>query len=168
MAVMIGPMSASQPAADRDKPAWQAKLAGRVDAWREMPAWRKAVVIAAGAGIAAYLAWKLVVTVVLPDENRPASDRIVAAVETFKAATGKYPEKLAELEPKFFKTLPRPVPDTNFVYAVAPDGKSFWFGYQTARDNLAEYDSRARKWEEVEYEDSYVLRQRAKEFVKGR
>jgi len=34
------------------------------------------------------------------------AERIIAACEQFRAATGKYPDKLAELVPKYFSTIP--------------------------------------------------------------
>jgi hypothetical protein len=157
-------MSASQ-TADDDKPVRSSFLAQGASSWRQMQAWRKGLVVAGAIAVVAYLAWRLV-AFVSADENRPAAEKMVTALETFRSANGKAPEKLDELQPKFFAKLPRPMPDTHFVYAAAPDGKSFWFGYQTSRDNLAEYDSRARKWEYVDYEDSFVLRQRNKQFVK--
>jgi hypothetical protein len=165
---MIHCMNATQPADTDAKPrAWSTALEKVAAPWRNMPAWRKWLMIAAAAAVGVYLSWRGTVTYVLPEENQPAGEKIVAALEAHKRATGKFPPKLGELEPKFLAKLPRPVPDTNFVYAATSDGSGFWFGYQTNRDNLAEYDSRTRKWEYVEYEDSYVLRQRGKEFVKG-
>jgi hypothetical protein len=157
-------MSASE-AAEPDKPAWWTPLAQGATSWRQMQGWRKGLVVVGALGVAGYVAWRLV-AFASADENQPAAEKMVTALETFRAANGKAPERLEELQPKFFAKLPRPAPETNFVYAAAPDGKTFWFGYQTSRDNLAEYDSRARKWEYVEYDDSFVLRQRNKQFVK--
>jgi hypothetical protein len=159
-------MSASQAAdpVDSPKPAgWTALV--QANSWRNMQGWRKALVALAAVAIVGYVGARAT-AYVSEDENRPAAEKIVTALETFRAAYGQAPEKLAELQPKFFAKLPRPAPDTHFVYSRTPDGKTFFFGYQTARESLAEYDSRARKWEYVDYEDSFVLRQRNKEFVK--
>jgi hypothetical protein len=159
-------MSASQAAdpVDSPKPAgWTSFV--QANSWRNLQRWRKALVAVGAIAIAAYVGGR-VVAYVSEDANRPAAEKIVTALEAFRAANGTAPEKLGELQPKFFAKLPRPVPDTHFVYSRTPDGKTFFFGYQTTRENLAEYDSRARKWEYVDYEDSFVLRQRNKEFVK--
>jgi hypothetical protein len=92
---------------------------------------------------------------------------IVAAVEAYKVSNKRYPEKLAELQPKYLGKIPRPAPGTNFVYASSSDGAAAWFGYQTLRDVFVEYDSRTRTWQELEYDQSEALRIRTKEFVMG-
>jgi hypothetical protein len=104
---------------------------------------------------------------VLSDENRPAGEEIVAAVEAYKAGNKRYPEKLAQLQPKYLGKIPTPAPGTNFVYATSPEGTSAWFGYQTRRDVFCEYDSGTRKWRNLEYDQSDALRMRTKEFVIG-
>ena len=121
----------------------------------------------AGALLALIVIYKLVVIFVLTDENRPAGEEIVAAVEAFKLGNKRYPGKLAELQPKYLGKIPRPAPGTNFVYGVSSDGTAAWFGYQRSRGGLSEYDSGTRKWRDIEYDDSDALRMRTKDFVMG-
>ncbi len=129
--------------------------------------WRRASVVGAGALIALIVIYELVVIFVLSDKNRPAGEEIVAAVEAFKVGNKHYPERLAELQPKYLGKVPQPAPGTNFVYAVSSDGTAAWFGYQTSRGGLSEYRSATRKWREIEYDDSEALRMTTKEFVMG-
>ena len=121
-----------------------------------------AIVIAGGA-----LLYKKGQPLLFSEENAPAGVTIAGALESFKRATGKYPEKLANLKPAHLKEIPQPVKGTNFVYGVSSDGKDCAFGYQVFRGVLAEYDCGDRKWAYREYEDSYALRSFRKEFVMG-
>jgi len=129
--------------------------------------WRRISIVGAGALVALIVIYKLVVIFVLTDENRPAGEEIVAAVEAFKLGNKRYPEKLSELQPKYLGRIPRPAPRTNFIYAVSSDGTAAWFGYQTSQGGLSEYSSGTRKWRAIEYDDSEALRMRTKEFVMG-
>ena len=129
--------------------------------------WRRWSVVGAGTLVALIVTYKMVVVFVLTDENRPAGEEIVAAVEAFKLGNKRYPEKLAQLQPKYLGKIPKPAPGTNFVYAVSSDGTAAWFGYQTSRGGLSEYQSATRKWREIEYDDSEALRMTTKEFVIG-
>jgi len=128
--------------------------------------WRKWAIVAGIGLIVLVVVYKLAVTLVT-DENRPAGEEIVAAVEAYKAGNKRYPEKLAQLQPKYLGTIPKPAPGTNFVYASSPDGATAWFGYQTRGDVFCEYDSGTRKWRNLEYDQSDALRMRTKEFVIG-
>jgi len=128
--------------------------------------WRRDAVIGAVVIVGAVTAYKLLVTFVLTEENRPAGEEIVAAVEAFKAGNKRYPGKLAELQPKYLGNIPRPAPGTNFIYAVSSDGASAWFGYQKSRGGLSEYSSGTRKWRDIDYDDSDALRMMTKEFVR--
>ncbi len=129
--------------------------------------WRRRSVMAAGVLVALVAIYKLVVVFVLTDENGPAGDEIVAAVEAFKRGNKRYPENLAELQPKYLGTIPRPARGTNFVYGVSSDGSTAWFGYQRSRGGLYEYGTDTRKWREIAFDDSDALRMRTKEFVMG-
>lgn len=129
--------------------------------------WRKAAIIAFGTIVGVFVAYKLVIAFAFRDENRPAGEEIVAAVEAYKAANKRYPEKLALLQPKYLGKIPAPAPGTNFVYAIPSDGSAAWFGYQTLRGVFSEYDSQTRTWRELDYDDSQALRMRTKEFVMG-
>jgi hypothetical protein len=129
--------------------------------------WRKWAVVVGGAFVLLYVLYRLVVAFVLGDANQPASEQIVAAVETYKLGNKRYPEKLSELQPKYLPKIPHPAPDTNFVYATSSDGTIAWFGYQTQRGTFIEYDSRTRKWQKLEYSASDALQAQNKEFVTG-
>ena len=129
--------------------------------------WLRRCILGAVVLVALVVIYKLVVVTVITDENRPAGDEIVAALEAFKLRNTRYPEKLADLQPKYLGKIPRPVPGTNFVYGVSSDGTGAWFGYQTLRGGLSEYGSDTRKWRDIEYDDSDALRRRTKEFVMG-
>jgi len=129
--------------------------------------WRRWAVVAGGAFVLLFVAYKVVVVFVLTDANQPAGNQIVAAVEAYKLANKRYPEKLAQLQPKFLQKIPQPAPGTNFVYAASSDGTSAWFGFQTERDTLVEYDSQTRRWQGIDYSDSEALRAQNKEFVMG-
>ena len=129
--------------------------------------WRAAAVVALAAVAGIYVVYKLAMVFVFRDENRPAGDEIVAAIEAYKAANKRYPDSLALLQPKYLGKIPLPAPGTNFVYAVPSDGSDAWFGYQTRRGGISEYDSQTRKWREVDYDDSEALRMPTKEFVMG-
>jgi hypothetical protein len=129
--------------------------------------WRRRSVLGAAVLVALVVVYKLVVITVLTDENRRAGEEIVAAIEAFKQQNKRYPEKLAQLQPKYLGKIPLPAPGTNFVYAASPDGTAAWFGYQTQQDTFNEYDTRTRKWQRLEYEDSEALRVQAREFVLG-
>jgi hypothetical protein len=130
-------------------------------------AWRKWAIVAGVGLVVLVVLYKLVMIFVLTDENRPASEEIVAAVEAYKVSNKRYPEKLAQLQPKYLGKIPRPAPGTNFVYGVSSDGTAAWVGYQTSRGGLTEYDSSTRKWRDIDYDDSDALRMRTKEFVMG-
>jgi|SRR6185503_1018121 len=129
--------------------------------------WRRWSVVGAGSFVGLIVAYKMVVIFVLTDVNRPAGEEIVAAVEAYKVSNKRYPEKLAQLQPKYIGKIPRPAPGTNFVYAVSSDGTVAWFGYQASSGGLSEYGSGTRKWRDIEYDDSDALRMGTKEFVMG-
>ena len=129
--------------------------------------WRSAAGIALGAVVVTFVAYKLAVAFVFRDENRPAGEEIVAAIEAYKAGNKRYPERLAALQPKYLNKIPAPAAGTNFVYAIPSDGKAAWFGYQTLRGVFIEYDSQTRNWREMDYDDSQALRMLTKEFVMG-
>ena len=130
--------------------------------------WRKGAIFGAAIVVAVFAAYWALTRVAFRDENRPAGDEIVAALEAYKAANKRYPEKLAQLQPKFLGKVPKPAPGTNFVYGISYDGTSAWFGYQTMGEAFMEFDSQARKWESLENHDSsQALRARTKEFVMG-
>jgi len=101
------------------------------------------------------------------EENAVAGNTIAGGLERFKLATGKYPDKLALLVPAYVAEIPKPVPDTNFIYALSSDGKECWFGYQVYRGVLNEYECSSHKWAYREYDDSSALRSYSKEFVIG-
>ena len=129
--------------------------------------WRAAAVIALAAMAGIYVVYKVATLLVFRDENRPAGEAVVAAIEAYHAANKRYPERLALLQPKYLATMPQPAPGTTFVYATSSDGSAAWFGYQTVRGDLSEYDSDARKWRQLDYDDSQALRMPTKEFVMG-
>ena len=129
--------------------------------------WRRWSVVGAGSLVGLIVAYKMVVIFVLTDVNRPAGEEIVAAVEAYKVSNKRYPEKLAQLQPKYIGKIPRPAPGTNFVYAVSSDGTVAWFGYQASSGGLSEYGSGTHKWRDIEYDDSDALRMGTKEFVMG-
>jgi len=137
----------------------------RLDALRTR--WPRAAVIALGTLAGVYVAYRLAMGFVFTDENRPAGEEIVAAVEAYKAANKRYPENLELLQPKYVGKIPSPAPGTNFVYAIPSDGSAAWFGYQTSRGMLSEYDSQTRKWRELDFDDSHALRMPTKQFVLG-
>src|SRR5207245_205293 len=80
--------------------------------------WRKWAVVAGGAFVLLYVLYKLVVIFVLTDVNQPASEQIVTAVEKYKLANKRYPEKLAQLQPKYLPKIPQPAPGTTFLHDV--------------------------------------------------
>jgi hypothetical protein len=129
--------------------------------------WRRWSVIGAGGLVALVVIYKVLGTVVLSDENRPAAEVIVAAIEAFNKGNKRYPENLAQLQPKYLGKIPLPARGTNFVYAVSSDGTAAWFAYQTSGGGLKEYGSGTRKWREVDYYDSDALRTSTREFVIG-
>jgi hypothetical protein len=130
-------------------------------------AWRKWAIVAGVSVVGVFVLYKLATKVVFADENRPAGEEIVAAVEAYKVGHKHYPEKLAELQPKYLAKIPKPAPGTNFVYASSSDGSTAWFGYQTLGDAFREYNSGTHKWQDLEYDQSEALRMRTKEFVMG-
>lgn len=107
------------------------------------------------------------VTFLFSEENAVAGNTIVGGLEAFKRGTGKYPDQLALLVPTYIAEIPKPVPDTNFIYAWSTDGKECWFGYQVYRGVLNEYECSTHKWAYREYDDSDALRSYRKEFVMG-
>ena len=129
--------------------------------------WRKWAIVAGTGLVVLAVVYKLLMIFVFTDENRPAGEEIVAAVEAYKVSNKRYPEKLAQLQPKYLGKVPKPAPGTNFVYAASQDGAAAWFGYQTLRDVFCEYDSRTRRWQNLDYDQSDGLRQQVKEFVMG-
>ena len=137
----------------------------RLDALRTN--WRRSAVIALFAVAATFATYKLAIAVLFKDENRPAGEEIVAALEAYKARNKRYPEKLAALQPNYLGKIPAPAPGTNFVYGIPYDGSAAWFGYQTLRGGMNEYDSQSRAWRELEFDDSQALRMATKEFVMG-
>jgi len=137
----------------------------RLDALRT--GWRRWAVIGVLTSIAAIAIFKLYVFVVPPDENRAAGDEIIAALEAYKVGYKRYPDRLAQLQPKYLNRIPQPAPGTNFVYADSSDGSTAWFGYQTLSEFFYEYDTRTRKWEAIGYDQSEALRKQTKEFVMG-
>jgi hypothetical protein len=128
--------------------------------------WRLKAVIAGIVVVIALIVWRSIPYVV-QDANRPPAERIVAAFEKYKAANGRYPEKLDILVPSFLAKLPQPEIDTNFVYATSPDAKTAWIAYQNPRELLTEYDSRSQLWTDVDYGESMALAMPKKQFVKG-
>jgi hypothetical protein len=127
----------------------------------------KTVAALAGVVVALVLLYRAGVASHFREENAPEAITIVGALEAFKRGTGHFPEKLALLKPGHLAEIPQPAPDTNFIYAVSPDGKECWFAYQMHGGILNEYECGTHKWAHREYEDSDALRSLRKEFVMG-
>jgi hypothetical protein len=128
--------------------------------WKSVTA--LAAVLAAG-----YFLYRSTATVLFAEENAAAGYEISRALETFKLNSGRYPEKLALLQPRYIPEVPKPEPGTSFVYAVSSDGKECFFAYQVSRGGLNEYDCGTKRWGHYDYEDSSALRATSKEFVMG-
>ncbi len=96
-----------------------------------------------------------------------ATDDIATALEGYRVNSGRYPDSLAALKPRYLADVPKPAADTNFVYAPSSDGKECYFAYQVGRGGLNEYECGTKKWGHFEYEDSSALRSMNKQFVMG-
>ena len=128
--------------------------------------WKTGAALAAVVAALAFLS-RSTAAVLFTEENASSGYAITVALEAFKLNSGRYPEKLALLKPRYLAEVPTPASDTNFVYAVSADGKECSFAYQVGRGGVNEYECGTRKWGHYEYEDSTALRSLSKEFVMG-
>ena len=90
------------------------------------------------------------------DDLEATGKSLVVAVEAFNAKNGRYPPSLDELVPQYLPELPKAGKYFVIDYAVEPDGKQCWVGYQVHRDRIMEYDCRKRDWQNFEIEDSQI------------
>ena len=111
-----------------------------------------AIVVIAG------LLFFLGITFIFSDENEAAGKSIAAALEAFSKEQGRYPERLAELTPKYLAAIPAAGKYFPIVYAADSDGKQCWLAYAVHRDSLQEYDCQKRTWQLTEYEDSRAVK----------
>lgn len=128
--------------------------------------WKSVAALAAVIAVGWFF-YRNTAAVLFTEENASTGYSITVALESFKLSSGRYPEKLALLAPRYIAEIPKPAPDTSFVYAVSSDGKECFFAYQVGRGGLNEYECGAKKWGHYEYEDSSALRATSKEFVIG-
>ncbi len=79
--------------------------------------------------------------------NARAGDQLVAAIEKFRVARSRYPEKLSDLVPDFIEVIPfvkEGFENIPFGYSVWND--SFTLGYRRPAMMYYQYDSRKKKW----------------------
>lgn len=100
-------------------------------------------------------------------EDQPAADRIVAALEGYKAAKGRYPPTLDTLIPDHLAALPVPRRFGTIGYAPLDGGRGCLVGYYTHRDFLEEYDCGAKSWVSVEYDDSRLVKAKPVQWLAG-
>src|SRR5258706_7035051 len=84
-------------------------------------AWRKWAIVAGAGLVVLVVLYKLVMIFVLTDENRPGGEEIVAAVEAYKVSNNRFPEKLAQHQPKYLQKIPKPTPGHDVAYPTPPD-----------------------------------------------
>ena len=101
------------------------------------------------------------------EEDQPAADRIVAALQAYKYATGRYPATLDALVPQYLPALPTPRRFGRIGYAPLDDGRRCFVGYFTHRDYLNEYDCSSKSWESVEYNDSRLVKAKPAQWLLG-
>jgi hypothetical protein len=100
-------------------------------------------------------------------EDQPAADRIVAAIDAYQHAKGRYPPSLDALVPEYLSALPAPRRFGRIGYAPLDAGRGCLVGYYTHRDWLNEYDCRAKAWESAEYEDSRLVKAPGSQWLRG-
>jgi hypothetical protein len=60
-------------------------------------------------------------------ETRRRGDIICAAIEAYRAKTGKYPAELRELQPEFLRKIPQPtVGDKQWDYMLIDQDTNYW------------------------------------------
>ena len=128
-------------------------------------AWRNAGLIF-GFIILAALAFRGCYHLVHNEENRPAAESIVAAMEAYRKENSRCPAKLEDMQQKFLASIPKSVNPFIIVYAASADRKQCWVAYQVHRDNFEEYDSAVGKWQLMEYEDTRALREEGKQVLR--
>jgi hypothetical protein len=107
-------------------------------------AWRKWAIVAGAGLVVLVVLYKLVMIFVLTDENRPASEENRRGGRGVQGGQQALSREARPAPAQYLAKIPKPAPGTNFVYASSPDGAAAWFGYQTLRDGLSEYDSSTR------------------------
>jgi len=104
---------------------------------------------------------------VVNEDDQPAADRIVAALDGYRAAHGRYPPTLQALVPAQLPALPTPREFGRIGYASLDDGRDCLLGYFTHRDFLKEYACGARTWEPREVSESRLLKAPAVDWLQG-
>jgi hypothetical protein len=117
--------------------------------------------------VAAALMLRACYGVFVNTEDQPAADRIVAALESHKAANGRYPPTLDALVPQYLPALPVPRRFGRIGYAPLDDGRGCLVGYFTHRDFLEEYDCGAKSWSSPEYNDSRLVKAQPAQWLAG-
>jgi hypothetical protein len=128
-------------------------------------AWRNASVTFGLIALAA-LAFRGCYHFVHNEENAPAAESIVSAMEAYRKENGRCPATLEDMQPKFLASIPKSVNPFVIVYAASVDGKQCWVAYQVHRDNFEEYDSAVGKWQLMEYEETRALREERKQILR--
>jgi hypothetical protein len=100
-------------------------------------------------------------------EDQPAADRIVAALDAYKAANGSYPPSLDALVPRYMPALPEPRRFGSIGYAALDGGRGCLVGYFTHRDFLEEYDCTAKTWGSAEYDSSRLVKAERVQWLRG-
>jgi hypothetical protein len=100
-------------------------------------------------------------------EDQSAADRIVAALDAYRAAKGGYPPSLDALVPRYLQALPAPRPFGSIGYVALEGGRGCLVGYFTHGDFLEEYDCNAKTWESAEYNDSRLIKANAAQWLRG-
>jgi hypothetical protein len=75
------------------------------------------------------------------EHNVAEGDRIVHALQKYKAARGTYPQSLRDLVPEFLENIPQPK-RAEWIYKPAPDRQQFMLCFEGGdQDAVGCYDS---------------------------
>lgn len=131
---------------------------------RHRTAWLLVLALAAGGLLLVRACYGVFVN----EDDQPAADQIVAALETYRAAHGRYPETLQALVPAPLASLPSPRDFGRIGYAALDGGTSCRIGYFTHRDFLKEYECATRQWRSLEYDESRLVKDPGVQWIEGK
>ena len=130
---------------------------------RQRTAWLLVIALAAGGLLLLRACYGLYVN----EDDQPAAERIVAALEAYRTAHGRYPATLQALVPRQLPSLPAPRDFGRIGYAALDGGTNCRIGYFTHRDFLKEYECATRQWRSLEYDESRLVKERGVQWIEG-
>jgi hypothetical protein len=108
-------------------------------------------IVVIGVPVALFLWWFIVPPNMYINEHKKAVAIVADALQAYRAARGRFPKSLAELQPAYLANPPPYHPEVTLRYVATPSGDACWMGFDAFHslmpaDDFHEYDCLTREW----------------------